>query len=211
MTNYRNPKYIERYEDVVFELDQTLGSPGNTQYQVRENNRIIVDNRGETTPLDWYNARFNVSFKLNKLADAGNIVATDGIVNSSFAFIKKMTVNMGGVDVYDCKEANHATNIKNLLTYSKGYSQSQGSNEFFYIDNNRNPVETEFEQIALDGNAQNIRPSRLDTYNKGFAARRAQLLNNAIVNTEIPLNRYSLFENLHDKLRINSFQVLELR
>ena len=62
MTNYRNPKYIERYEDVVFELDQTLGSPGNTQYQVRENNRIIVDNRGETTPLDWYNARFNVSF-----------------------------------------------------------------------------------------------------------------------------------------------------
>ena len=73
----------------VIELDQTLGSPGNTQYQVRENNRIIVDNRGETTPLDWYNARFNVSFKLNKLADAGNIVATDGIVNSSFAFIKK--------------------------------------------------------------------------------------------------------------------------
>lgn len=29
MTNYRNPKYVERYEDVVFELDTALVPPAN--------------------------------------------------------------------------------------------------------------------------------------------------------------------------------------
>ena len=45
---------------------------------------------------------------------------------------------MNGVDVYDCSEAHQATNIKNLLEYSDSYSKSQGTNEFFYIDKNRN-------------------------------------------------------------------------
>jgi len=37
MTNYRNPKYIERYEDVVFELDTALITPGNNAYQKKDN------------------------------------------------------------------------------------------------------------------------------------------------------------------------------
>lgn len=46
---------------------------------------------------------------------------------------KKLNVKMNGVDVYDCSEANQATNIKNLLEYSQGYSKSQGTNEFFLL------------------------------------------------------------------------------
>ena len=30
--------------------------------------------------------------------------------------------------VYDCSDANQATNIKNLLEYSQGYVKSQGTN-----------------------------------------------------------------------------------
>ena len=41
-------------------------------------------------------------------------------------------------------------------------------------------------------------------YNKGFAARKALLGTSAEVNCEIPLNRYSLFEALKDKLRPNT-------
>ena len=39
--------------------------------------------------LDWYNARFSVNFKVNKLADGANIAVDDhnGIVNRSRSFI----------------------------------------------------------------------------------------------------------------------------
>ena len=40
-------------------------------------------------------------------------------------------------------------------------------------------------------------------YNKGFAARKALLVASAEVNCEIPLNRYSFFEELQDKLLPN--------
>ena len=41
-------------------------------------------------------------------------------------------------------------------------------------------------------------------YNKGFAARKALLGLSAIVNCEIPVNRYSFFEALEDKLLPNT-------
>ena len=39
-----------------------------------------------------------------------------------------------------------------------------------------------------------------DNYNKGFAVRKALLGLSVVVNTEIPLNRYSFFEALMDEL-----------
>ena len=95
---------------------------------------------------------------------------------------------MNGVDVYECSEANQATNIKNLLEYSQGYSKSQGTNEFFYIDTKRNAEE---------------RAAQAD-YNSGFAARKLLFNAGATVNAEIPLNRYGFFESLHGELLPNS-------
>ena len=61
MTNYRNSKLIERYEDVVFELETALNATvANNASQTKTNHRFVVDNSGESTPFDWYNARFNV-------------------------------------------------------------------------------------------------------------------------------------------------------
>ena len=190
MTSYRNSKFIERYEDVFFELETALNvNPANNTHQTKLNHRFVVDNIGETTPLDWYHARFNVDITLNKLADGANVTADDhlGIVNSASALIQKLIVKMNGVDVYDCSDANQATNIKNLLEYSKGYSKSQGTNEFFHIDTTRNAEErTDAAQAA--------------TYNSGFAARKLLLNAGATVNAEIPLNRYGFFESLHGEL-----------
>ena len=137
MTNYRNSKFIERYEDVVFELETALNvNPANDAHQTKINHRFAVDNSGESTPFDWYHARFNVDITLDKLADGANVADADqmGIVNSASSLIKKLNVKMNGVDVYDCSDVNQATNIKNLLEYSQGYSKSQGTNELFYID-----------------------------------------------------------------------------
>ena len=191
MTNkvkYRDNLLIERYEDIIFELDSNLIVPANGSRQKKDNHTFSIDNSGELPPLDWYNARFNVDFKLQQLG-GGNVAANDGIVNSSFSLINNLTVKINGVSVYDCSDANQATNIKNLLEYSQGYVKSQGTNEFFYLDMNRNKQEDKT-------NAG---------YNSGFAVRRALLSDaNVVVNAEIPLNRYGFFEGLEDQLLPNS-------
>ena len=90
MKSVRNPKYLERYEDVVFDLEKALANPGITEYQNRDGIRFVADNTGDATPFDWYNARLSVDFKVDKLADAAALTATDhnGIVNGSNTLIK---------------------------------------------------------------------------------------------------------------------------
>ena len=68
MKSFRNPKYLERYEDVVFDLEQDLAEPANAAHQTKTGHRIIADNTGKATPFDWYNARFSVDFKVDQLA-----------------------------------------------------------------------------------------------------------------------------------------------
>ena len=115
MESYRNPKYIERLEDVIFELETPLNTTvANTRSQKKDGYRFVVDNSGEVTPLDWFNARIGVSFKVNKLADGANIAAEDhnGIVNSIHSLIKNFDIKLNGKKVYDCNDANHSVNIK---------------------------------------------------------------------------------------------------
>ena len=35
MKSFRNPEYLERYEDVVFDLEQALETPGNGAHQTK--------------------------------------------------------------------------------------------------------------------------------------------------------------------------------
>ena len=183
MESYRNPKYIERYEDMVFELETPLNTVvGNARSQKKDNYRFVVDNSGEVTPFDWYNARLSISFKVNKLADGGNIAGNDhnGIVNNIHSFIKNFDIKLNGKKVYDCNDANHSVNIKSLLEYSPVYAQSTATNEFFHLDTSRSAEE---------------RPAQA-LYNKGFAERKLLLGASNTVSRELPLNRYSFFEVL---------------
>ena len=188
MENYRNPKYVERLEDVVFELETTLNTVvANNRSQKKDGYRFVVDNSGEVTPFDWFNARLGISFKVNKLhADGGNIAANDhnGIVNSIHSLIKNFDIKLNGKKVYDCNDANHCVNIKNLLEYSPSYVSSTATNEFYHLDTSRSAEE---------------RPAQA-TYNKGFATRKALLGTSSIVTRELPLNRYSFFEALERNL-----------
>ena len=120
MKSFRVPQYLERYEDVVFDLEQPLNeNPNNGQYQNKNTMKIVADNTGETTPFDWYNARLSVDFVVNKLVDNSNLNLTDhiGMVNGSNTLIKKLSVVANGRQVYDCDYANHCVNVKNLLEY----------------------------------------------------------------------------------------------
>ena len=110
MKSFRNPKYLDRYEDVVFDLEQTLdAAPANAAHQTKTGLRFVADNTGESTPFDWYNAWLSMDFKVNKLADGGNIAVADhnGIVNGSNSFIEKLSILANGREVYSCNYANH--------------------------------------------------------------------------------------------------------
>ena len=185
MKSFRNPKYIERYEDVFFQLETPLntGNPGNNRSQKKDGYRFVVDNTGEVTPFDWYNARISVGFKVQTMANA-NLVANDenNIVNGSYSLIHDLDIRLNGKHVYDCNDANHYVNIKNLLEYSPGYAQSTATNEFFYLDTSREP---RFQEAAVSAGAKK---------------RKALLGTLVVVNTEIPLNRYAFFEALRDEL-----------
>ena len=141
------------------------------------------------------------------LATSGNIALDDhnGIVNGSYTFLKHFDIKLNGKKVYDCNDANHAVNIKNLLEYSPAYAKQTASNEFFYLDTTRHAEETEFtiNNTNVTGGA-NVVKGRVANYNKGFALRKALLGASTTVNTEIPLNRYSFFEMLENKLLPNT-------
>ena len=212
MKSFRTPRYLERYEDVVFELENQLNiREVNTQHQNRDGLKFVADNSGETTPFDWYNARLSVDFKVNKLADATAIAVNDkiGTVNGSSSLIKKIQVRAEGREVYDCDYANHCVNIKNLLEYNPSYAKSVGTNEYYFPDTSRHAngskYVTRFVQHTGDGNNQRVHMVESDNadYNKGFAARKALLGASDKVNCEIPLNRYSFFEELQDRLLPN--------
>ena len=206
MKSFRNPKYLERYEDIVFNLEQILQAPANTRNQTKTGHRFIADNTGEATPFDWYNARLSVDFKVNQLAAGANIDADGdnmGIVNGSSSLIEKLSILANGRDVYSCNYANHVVNIKNLLEYNPSYVDSVATNEFYYLDTKRNAERSEFADRVVAGGANPI-TGRNANYNKGFAARKALLGDSATVRCEIPLNRYSFFESLEDKLLPNT-------
>ena len=186
MESYRNPKYVERLEDVIFELETPLNTVvALNRSQKKDGYRFVVDNSGEVTPFDWFNARIGVSFKVNKI-DNTNIAAEDhnGIVNSIHSLIKNFDIKLNGKKVYDCNDANHSVNIKNLLEYSPSYASSTGTNEFYYLDTTR---------------AAEERPAQA-AYNKGYASRKLLLGTSSIVTRELPLNRYSFFEALERNL-----------
>ena len=193
-------------EDLVFNLEQPLIIPSNNNYQNRGNFKFVVDVKS----LDWYNARLSMYFKLTKInGDNVNINDKNGIVNGASSFIKKISFSINGREVYQCNYANHVVNIKNLLEFDTSYSETIATNEFYYLDTtkypNRNKYSTRRVQHAINDAANAWMPRLFiekenTTYNEGFKKRKKQLGNSRNVNCEIPLNRYSFFEALKDKM-----------
>ena len=133
---------------MLFDLETALNTTvANNAHQKKDGYRFVVDNSGEVTPFDWYNARISLDFKVVLLTNGGNIAVADhnGIVNGLYSFLKHFDTKLNGKKVYHCNDANHAVNIKNLLDYSPAYPDKTAINEFFYLDTSRNVEEREFE------------------------------------------------------------------
>ena len=90
MESFRNPDFVERYEDVVFNLQTPIVvNLANGASQKKVGYKFVAEN-GEVAPLDWYKARINVDFNVQLLADGVATAVDDhnGIVNGSHSLIK---------------------------------------------------------------------------------------------------------------------------
>ena len=96
--------------------------------------------------------------------------------------IKSLKVISSGKKLYEANDIHKGIFIKNLLDFSDDYSRSVAKNQFWYLDSDAT--------TDTDGNATNA----------GMRARALLSQGGLMVQTIIPLNRYSFFEGLSDKL-----------
>ena len=215
--DFRSDQYLNRMEYYAYDLETDISTTvrGNNQEQMKNQHRFIIDNTAEINPIDWYNAFFEVEFKLVKLEDNAanfddNITAANlCTMNNGLSLIKEIRVLSEGESVYNNNiSANEGANLLTLLNYTKSYADSVGSDQFFYIDTSAVAVAQNFLRLVLTGDAQNVDgiPPNLD-YNEGFNKRRKLTAGGEGRNISIPLNLYSYFasfkRNIHPNLKIN--------
>ena len=224
--DFRSDKYLNRMEYYAYDLETDISTTirGNNQEQMKNQHRFIIDNTAEINPIDWYNAFFEVEFKLVKLADASNFAAADKCtMNNGLSLIKEIRVLSEGESVYNNNiSANECANLLTLLNYTKSYADSVGSDQFFYIDTSAAAESSKFtyravthrQTTATAGSGDQAGPmldNVVANYNKGFAKRKALTDGGLTQNISLPLNLYSYFasfkRNIHPNLKIN----IELR
>ena len=136
--------------------------------------------------MDWYNAYFRADFTFEATAN-GALVAADtrsAPINGSFSLINKLVLKSAGKNIYNVDNIHKLIFIKNLLDFSDDYARSAAKNQFWYLDTTDSDV------------------TAAAATNQGIRARGLLALGDPqkTVETLIPLNRYSFFEELNDKL-----------
>ena len=186
---FRSSEYLQRNELVRYQLDDVIRSPGVNQHQVKNGYKFTINDRSSF--YDWYNAYFEVQFQLQVLADGNGYADADRItvINGSHSFIKHLMIKSAGKIVYDTDNLHNVTFIKNLLEYSDDYSRSVGKNSLWYLDTDRT---TAVGNSGFESRRLLTRAAADDALNVGGKD----------VNVLIPLNRWSFFEELNDKMLV---------
>ena len=140
---------------------------------------------------DWYNAYFEVQFQLQVLADGNGYADADRItvINGSHSFIKHLMIKSAGKIVYDTDNLHNVTFIKNLLEYSDDYSRSVGKNSLWYLDTEDS---TTADNSGFEARHELTKAAADDALANGGKN----------INVIIPLNRWSFFEELNDKMLV---------
>ena len=185
---FRSSEYLQRNELVRYQLDDVIRLPGNNQHQVKNGYKFTINDRSSF--YDWYNAYFEVQFQLQTLAarqsyaDAARIT----VINNSHSLINHLMIKSAGKIVYDTNNLHNITFIKNLLEYSDDYSRSVAKNSLWYLDTD---TTTEDTNTGFEARRLLTKSARDDALGVGRD-----------VNVIIPLNRWSFFEELNDKMLV---------
>ena len=174
---FRSPENFQRNELVRFQLESNIRAPTNAAEQQKQGYKFVINDRG--TFFDWFNAFFEVRFKLDLKANGGDNADTrTTIINGSHSLIKHMVIKSAGKIIYDTDNLHLVTFAKNLLEYSDDYTRSVAKNSLWYLDTNDTSDDT----------------------NTGLEARRLLTASRNLVDVTIPLNRYSFFEELEGRM-----------
>ena len=182
---FRTSEYLQRYELVRFQQDDVIRIPEANNRQQKNGYKFTINDRSSF--YDWYDAYFEVQFKLNKLDGTGGYPAAvhddnrATVINGAHSLISHIMIKSAGKIVYDTDNLHKVTFVKNLIEYSDDFGRSVAKNSFWYLDT------TDTNVIAN---------------NQGFAARRLLTADDKNVNVIIPLNRYSFFEELEDRMLV---------
>ena len=178
---FRSHRHLEKTEFVRIGLDKPISIPGNNQHQTKTNYKFTVTDRDNW--FDWYNAYFRADFTFEATADgaAVNADVRSAPINGSFSLINKLVVKSAGKNIYNVDNIHKLIFNKNLLDFSDDFARSAAKNQFWYLDTDNSNV------TAAAATNQGIRQ-------RGLLAHAG-----LTVETLIPLNRYSFFEELNDK------------
>ena len=135
-----------------------------------------------------------MQFQLQLLADGTGVpnATRATVINGAHSLINHIMIKSAGKIVYDTNNLHKVTFVKNLLEYSDDFSRSVAKDSFWYLD---------------------VTAADIAAGNTGFEARRnltkrvnedGNAAGNAAkdINVIIPLNRYSFFEELYDKMLV---------
>ena len=176
---FRSQEYCDRYEYIPIQLDTPITTPGANVAERKNSYQFTINDR--SSYFDWFNAYFDVYFRVVQEANAEYLAAVRiAMINDAASLIADLQVKQNGKTVYDSNNLCRVTNLKNLLTMSQDYANSSATSEYFYLDIGDTTIK--------DGGDVN--------YNKGFAIRSALVLAGRIRNSIIPLNKFSFFEGL---------------
>ena len=184
--SFRTSDKLQRYEKVRFSPNNLIEQPGNNNSQKKTSYNFTIPDRSNF--YDFFKGYFEVTLELQKKADGSGYAAANRItiINGSHSLIKRMTIKSAGKVVYVSDNLHRITNVKNLLEYSDNFSRSVAKKSFWYLDTENSTANT----------------------NSGFEARRILTQANQnnggggakSINEIIPLNRYSFFGELEDKM-----------
>ena len=190
---FRTSEFLQRNELVRYQLDNVIRAPANGQHQQKSGYKFTINDRSSF--YDWYNAYFEVQFQLQLLADGTGVpnATRATVINGAHSLINHIMIKNAGKIVYDTNNLHKVTFVKNLLEYSDDFSRSVAKESFWYLD-------VANADMTAAGNT-------------GFKARRnltkrVSEAGNAVgnapknINVIIPLNRYSFFEELYDKMLV---------
>ena len=118
---FRSPENVQRNELIRYQLQDNIRAPANVQEQLKKTYKFVVTDRSSF--YDWYNAFFEVQFKLDLKANGGDIAdAATTIINGSHSLIKHMVVknSLWYLDLADSHEIRPAQ-----ATYNAGIHARQ--------------------------------------------------------------------------------------
>ena len=115
---FRSPEYCDRYEYKPIQLDTPITTPGAGVAQRKNGYQLTI--RDRSSYFDWFNAYFEVDFKVGQDAKAEYLAATRIVmIKDAASLIGDMQVKQNGKTVYDSNNLYRVTNItRKSITYN---------------------------------------------------------------------------------------------